>query len=532
MKRKIQRGGIILCLLTVNLLLISLLCRQLHEAFRIYSPVEIKLLNFTPTFMQISDVDGDGNKEIITKTPYPLFGDRNEWSIFRLSSRGYMYSFLGEFLGPSSSYLLKIEVERKKKSKDMNFVFAVVRKDGLYLEKYDNRGFLLKVLPFEKISYKFKKPLEYFSFSSPTIVDLEGDGDEELVGTLIASYRRYPRGIVAFNFKTRKVLWEYYCAPEVTLPYLVEDLNRDGKKEVIFGTFAVNNGAKVGDTDDAHSYLIVLDHRGKEIWRRIMGQWYTMIFVDIEDLDGDGQKEIIASKECHRAKDAEPGELWIFNVSGKLLANFVLNDINFFRPIATQDNERGVIFVGDSNGRLWKFDSKLRILKVVDLGEKVVLINSFKNKEWKYIYALTSNSIKVFTKDLKEIYSYRLKQPVFLGSMLNTHIEEFSSFPQREGVVLVNRPYLIREGGSVSFWKKLLGFLESGAALTFFGLILSNLFLLSYYRATKRRDEEEILSFQSWVEVMQELAHRMRTPLSTLLWSLEKVKRIMAKSPP
>jgi len=107
------------------------------------------------------------------------------------------------------------------------------------------------------------------------------------------------------------------------IPHLmIKDLDKDGKKEVLFTT----------QTRDElqEGLLICLDHRGKKLWEFKTGKAlkfgmvsyssdYRIIGIDVYDIDGNGSMEIIA---ISINRYYFPSQLVILNFRGKLLGEF------------------------------------------------------------------------------------------------------------------------------------------------------------------------------------------------------------------
>ena len=124
------------------------------------------------------------------------------------------------------------------------------------------------------------------------VKDLDGDEYPEIIMRVSSNYDLIPRGIWVVSIKQRTVMWTFPTGTEVT-DIVVEDLENDGDLEIVFGGSAVNNGANANGTDDRHSYLIVLDHTGKLVWRLETGGEFSGCFPGVADLHRDGNKEII-----------------------------------------------------------------------------------------------------------------------------------------------------------------------------------------------------------------------------------------------
>ena len=306
-------------------------------------------------------------------------------------------------------------------------------------------------------------------------------------------------------------------------PIIVEDLNGDGKKEIIFGTAAVNNGVECNGMPDDQSYLIALDWRGREMWKRLLGGWYTTIFTSYGDLNGDGKPEIVATKEVHRAREKESGEIWIFDLQGNLLREKA-EDLSFSYPQIVKWRGRNFIYVGDSSGRVRIFDDKLRVSGEINLGKPTVVVKA--GERWPMVLASTSERLYFLSKDLRRVlYSFEYRDKFkFVGLNLyapnRIKFFDFSDAEGLKGILLADYIYEVRY--AVPSWTSYLKTLFKWPIYVYILLLLgvNLLFIISggsQAKEVERGSETE--------EALQEMAHKLKTPMTILIWSVEKLKK-------
>jgi serine/threonine protein kinase len=125
------------------------------------------------------------------------------------------------------------------------------------------------------------------------VIDLEHNGTRKLLAAVQTDLALKPRGLYCYDFNTQALDWSFSTAPNVgALDFL--DLNGEGCSDILVGSVATANGNMADDgTDDAHSYLYALSHRGRLLWSQELGGKFTQATPLVADLEGDGQKEIL-----------------------------------------------------------------------------------------------------------------------------------------------------------------------------------------------------------------------------------------------
>lgn len=113
----------------------------------------------------------------------------------------------------------------------------------------------------------FEKNKLDFTISRFNVLDLDNDGDDEIIFSIITGYSRYPRTVVVYHPETGRLV----TSEDVGVnPYFMVyyDLDRDGTLEIITGS---NVGYHQSDStgtpiEDIRPYIRSFDHEMKEYW--------------------------------------------------------------------------------------------------------------------------------------------------------------------------------------------------------------------------------------------------------------------------
>lgn len=267
-------------------------------------------------------------------------------------------------------------------------------------------------------------------------VDLNEDGQKDILVTISTGYDKNPRGIYAYEGKTGKKLWEFISGgPPYPLDYA--DVNGDGLPEIIFGTWAPCNGNDLSGIDDCHSYLICLSHEGKLLWKKKVGGEFTHTMYSIEDVDNDGKIEII----CTFATGDEADKFTRFELqlrdgnSGKI-EKFIRLPSRFGKPnLVDLDNDgRTEILVTNRNGSLYVLDSNLEVVTKKQLGThldrfNIAQIGDFTNDGKKEILVNMANRLLILDNNLEIIGRYQTSE-----SIVNGYVH-FFIHPRYDGLI-------------------------------------------------------------------------------------------------
>lgn len=529
MARIIKKLCAILVFAGINAFLIYQLYHQLSEFRLTVSPISVQRLPLgNRRFNFAKDVDGDGRHELIfhDTSRHP---DQIEYSIANLPAGTPVPTIRYHAAIPRGHQIIDASYNRNLNL--YSFQYIMQKGKNLVIKEISQNDSLpprLITLDVDAMEISGGN----FSAGINRIEDLENDGNPEILMSLASGYNRSPRGISCFDYQTGKCLWTYFCGPAI--PEIQFGLpGKDGKKKIILSTCAVNNGLVLNGTSDAFSYVIVLDSNGNELWKRLTGKWYTQPISVLADIDNDGNSEIIAALHNHRFDPEIRGSLYILDgLTGEIKAkrlNPVASYSNPFIRFPFQTEPR--IYVGDSKGRIHMYDKYLLPLKIkpLDSRKPIKILNSPKvAKDSPYLYVLSSENFTAYTWDLQQKV---IETPMSFPSLFKFNLLGGYLLPAgiQEGDYLLTNPYhtySVREK-IVPFHEYLNKFLSSSSMFSIFLLLLFNLLYLFWTLQFSKITVSHPGAEESQVlEQIQEAARQAKNPISTILWTAEKIKRM------
>ncbi|KAK1298394.1 hypothetical protein QJS10_CPB14g01718 [Acorus calamus] len=188
-----------------------------------------------------------------------------------------------------------------------------------------------------------------FIYSSPTVVDLDGDGKLDiLVGTSFGLfYILDHHGNVRSQFPL--------AMAEIQAPVVAADINDDGKIEIV--------------TADAHGNVAAWTAQGEEIWERhlksLVPQGPT-----VGDVDGDGHTDVVIPTISGNiyvlsGKDGTIVRPFPYRTHGRVMNQVLLVDLS-----NRNEKQKALTLVTTSfDGYLYLIDGSTACADVVDIGE-------------------------------------------------------------------------------------------------------------------------------------------------------------------
>jgi len=198
--------------------------------------------------------------------------------------------------------------------------------------------------------------------------DANDDGFSDLLVGTDGGYDLYPRQLMCVDIHNENILWVFaYSGIVADRNFHVEPLRQGAGTYIVFGVASKGNAAQVGDMNDQHSYLIVLDVAGGLVFKEETGPVLSNATPVLVDYDSDGELDIIVPcRSC--STDAGTGGssdvqsvIKVFSRTGVLLDSFQsgeganilrldLFDIDSKSPdeiVATLSDDRVIVYNQD-----------------------------------------------------------------------------------------------------------------------------------------------------------------------------------------
>jgi len=471
----------------------------------------------------VADLEKDGNQDVVA-----LYSDEP------LSHR----KVLGIFspFSPSALHRVKYFTENLLYSQDILAPPEDIDGDGkaeILIIQRKNNGIVLKVMDLKggyKSSLNFEDPLKegQFFISDIFFEDLENDGKKELILPFESAWSALPRGVLALS-TSGKVLWIYSmgCSP---VSVKAVDIDRDGKKEIIISGRGTHNGVFANETDDEHSYIIVLNYRGERLWLKTLGGYYTSLFFDISDIDNDFEPEIVVSKNCHRVFEPEPGEIMIIkSKNGEIHKRFSKSGISFSN-IYNLDEENKYFVVGSSSGEVSIFDRNLNKIKSVVLEYPSIVRGIGKmgrDDTQNYVFVQSGfTNFCILNSNLKRVHKFSFKDFPGIDWLKFYPIKSKDEFA---GILNADNLYLIKKK-PYNLLTAFLGFFSSSLALYLLVFVIFNFSILTLRWGRVQKKSHEIT--EESIETAQEIAHSMKNPMFTIQLEAEKIAKFVKEKEP
>ena len=363
------------------------------------------------------------------------------------------------------------------------------------------------------------------------IIDLDGDGNMQLLTVVCTGYAGLPRGVLIHSLpdgrqRDRLIIGGYiqHC--------FLSDFDSDNRLELVVKTSAPDNQAVAGGFDDRHAYLIVfeLNPALRVEWEKELGGQYTRGGLFYEDFDGDGKKEFlnwtwIASGRPKKVvlEILEP-EPWRISRNHSLAFPFLRSMI-----IDLDSDIVPEILTFDNQGSIWVLDHNFKLLQRRQFTSQVYLemMDDVDGDDIAEIIVKMPDGVVLLDPGLNV-------KAAFPGESITSTMREGVGLPYLIGwrnqkpVVLSlkpNRFYLFfRYGPSILWIFGVVGIMGIGA----FGMRLWQ----RRYHPQNQTASADIPRAEIWSKMAQRISHDMKSPLSGMLLTLQQLQGEYQKTVP
>ena len=513
----------------------------LIQAYSLYSTWSQSAVRFSVE--QIYDLP------ITSIKPFKLPGRKSGFlcgSISRVSVSPLRREVL--FFSPSRKSLDKVSFLLHKKITEGWTLFDIMDVDGdgqpeLPLLGTEEKRIILELQDVEKNISKrqvledlsIRVPLEPISAKIMTIDDIDNDSRKEIVWSITCDWEGLPRGIAVHDLLTGRKKWEFLFGGTPS-DVIVKDINHDGKKEIIFSASAPFNGHSFNEMTDDTSYVGVLDCRGKLLWRNVGGGIYSRLYFAVEDLEKDGKFEIVTARKCNREISPDPGQIQIYDaLTGEIIIQPVhYPDMSFTNLFVTDiDNDPHMeIIANDTNGGIRIWDHKLNLLEEYKHDKMISILGVEKiNKNSSpLIFTWASfQNLRIFDHQLRTVFNYEFPRE-FRGK---EPIVPVSDGENIFFILTTDRTYLVSPKNTSTF-QEYLRLLRSTFSLYLLGILVFNSLVYMTIRQRKKLKAHYLKLIKEspipqWMNVAQEVLHKMKSPLTAILWETEKIDQLLDK---
>jgi len=130
-------------------------------------------------------------------------------------------------------------------------------------------------------------------------IDVNGDGVRDLIYCRTAKPdSAFERAVIAYDMKNRKEIWSFRLGDQ-TNPHVFRLVPvPNGDTVLAFSVLSTGNRYEsYNGYSSQKAYVLTLDRRGKLLWSHAVGGIFFYPACEAVDMDGDGQDEILATRE-------------------------------------------------------------------------------------------------------------------------------------------------------------------------------------------------------------------------------------------
>jgi len=244
--------------------------------------------------------------------------------------------------------------------------------DSVFLSVVDvlHRSFIIEsqfLLRQESKQSKFKDWIIYFN--DEIVDDVDGDGQKELIFTIVSGYAQKPRGIFRFDFEEKRITHAYHTNASFTYIH-VADLNGDNRKEILVSSYAGKNFPPDSAYSDAFSWLFAFNDTLKPLFPpKKFGGFTSGVTTYHTRYKGDNY---IWALVTHGGISQNPGKSILVDLNGNIIAQKELPFRVFSSRIYDVIDNQPVLFAAAiKHHKLALFKPLFQILREVEYDKSV-----------------------------------------------------------------------------------------------------------------------------------------------------------------
>lgn len=444
-------------------------------------PYQLEIVTYSSfsskeSYFKIVDFEGDGTSEILLIHKYADPNSGQMPFVTGLDVSLQKTAFQCNFNGSIQAECLDVNDDEMQEI----VVFEQIE-SMIFMNILNHKGNHLKKFPVVTAEPRRNRPWTC-GVTLAGMLDANDDGHRDLVLCVDTGFAYQPRGIQVYDFLTTELIWSYPTGTR-TMGAKISDLNGDGSSEILIQSDAPGNGwgEVINGTDDSHSYLMILNHKGEMLTCRNMGKEFSTVHPIAHDFNYNGTPEILVLKKSHGQQPPEKSLIgfWDFKndrLYGQKEYNQEILDVTAFIDFDRDGIDEFLIFW--INGQIEIRNINTEVVQDYPLGERpygdpiVEDLNS--DGEPEFIMSGVS-AVYVFSRKLDLLAKFSASSPVcqIIFNGIGNNKSLFVTSPDRWYQLELKRNYAAPLRIA---WPLIISFLAGG------GIVLSVVWLIQHYR--------------------------------------------------
>ena len=264
------------------------------------------------------------------------------------------------------------------------------------------------------------------------LIDVDNDGQLELISAVGAGYSKNPRGVISTDFLTGDEEWWYDYGPAFGGAFasrilVLSDINKDGIVEIILTGFTPHNGAYgygvngTGSyTTDDNIFVVTINGNGDTLWSYDFGR-DGYLESCIADIDGDQNVEIILF-EGHNGYYPGYKRVLIYDTDGNLIKDTEVeyDDVQpgfvMWHTVCDLDGDclMEIIVSGEKTKTIYVYNYSLDLIatKTFNDAPKIYVSCDYDGDNYSEIFVSVGSMVYILGNNLSIEWSYQVNASV------------------------------------------------------------------------------------------------------------------------